>query len=445
MMTKRASLHTLGCRVNQAETAILGEGLRRKGYRLVEFGEPTDLLVLNTCAVTEDAERTSRYLIRKTLKHSPHAFIAVTGCYAQTGIDELKLHPGVDLIVGHRYKLDLPGYVPASQDLRKYDAPEVHHSKTVARDDFALPYYGESAATRAPLKIQDGCGDMCSFCIIPFSRGHARSRVFDDVIAEAESLAAQGHREVVLTGVNIGRYEQGGKDFCAVLDRLELVPGINRIRISSIEPTTVSDALLDRMAGSRAICPYLHIPLQSGDDRVLADMNRHYAVGDYIALIERALRRIPHVGLGTDVMVGFPGETDDCFENTVRVAAELPFSYLHVFSYSARPGTAATKRPHPVAPATIAHRSAMLQRLSRAKRLQFHQRHIGRTLPVLFEAGETDEACYGTTDTFMKVAVPPAAGLRNQILPVTITAATDRCAMGTIEPVHARSPQTVLL
>jgi threonylcarbamoyladenosine tRNA methylthiotransferase MtaB len=430
MLAKRASLHTLGCRVNQAETAILSEGLRRKGYRLVDFGEPTDLLVLNTCAVTEDAERTSRYLIRKTLKHSPHAFVAVTGCYAQTGAETLRRQSGIDLIVGNQYKLELPGYLPACEDLQKRSRPELRHSKTMARNDFDLPLYGEPDATRAPLKIQDGCGDMCRFCIIPFARGHARSRVADDIVREADSLAARGYREIVLTGINIGRYACNGTDLCGLLAELESVSGIERIRISSIEPTTVSETLLDLMAASRRICHYLHLPLQSGDDGILDAMYRRHTVRDYIALVEQALQKMPRLGLGTDLMPGFPGESEERFANTLSVATDLPFSYIHVFPYSHRPGTAATHLPHPVSPAAISKRSAVLQRLSRAKRLSFHQKHIGQTVSVLFERGESNGRCYGTTDNFLKVAVPASDGLSNRIEPVMVTAASDQWSLG---------------
>lgn len=433
----RASLHTLGCRLNQAETSILGERLRRDGYELVEFGQPTDLLVLNTCSVTEDAERTSRYLIRKTLKHSPHAFIAVTGCYAQTGTEGLKKQAGIDLIVGNQYKLDLPSYLPPSDQLQKRATPEVHRTKTIARDDFELDLYAQPDSTRAPLKIQDGCSTMCSFCIIPFARGHERSRVLADIVQEAEMLAAQGVREVVLTGVNIGQYRQDGADLCTVIRRLEAIAGLERIRISSIEPTTVTDELLNMMATSPKLCPYLHIPLQSGDDAVLSSMNRPYHAQDFVALIERAVRLIPHLGLGTDLMVGFPGEDDEAFDKTLQLATDLPFAYFHVFPYSPRPGTAAIKLPHPVDPALVKRRTAILMARSQAKRLAFHDRHIGTTVPVLFESGLQEGYGVGTTANFLKVAVPSNRDMTNQVHRVTITAASERWAIG-----HLTNSQT---
>ena len=438
MGTTRASLHTLGCRLNQAETSILGEGLRRKGFELVEFGQPTDVLILNTCSVTEDAERTSRYLIRKTLKHSPHAFVAVTGCYAQTGMEQLKGQAGIDLIVGHQFKLDLPAYLPAVHELRKRSTPDIHHTKTMARGDFDLPYFAEPDSTRALLKIQDGCSAMCSFCIIPFARGHERSRAFDDILREAESLVAGGYREIVLTGVNIGQYVHGGNDFCALLRRLDQVEGFDRIRISSIEPTTISEELLDLIASSKKFCPYLHIPLQSGDDEILQAMNRRHTIKEYRALIDRAFTKIPDLGLGTDLMVGFPGETDEAFQNTLAVATDLPFSYIHVFPYSTRPGTAAARLKQRIPSPSVKKRADQLLELDRAKRLAFHNKQIGKTVSVLFEAGTHSAYRFGTTPNFTRVAVTDAAELQNQIMPVTITAATDRYGFG-----HITLPQAI--
>lgn len=445
MMAKRASLHTLGCRLNHAETSVLGEALRRKGFELVQFGQPTDLLVLNTCSVTQDAERTSRYLIRKTLRHSPHAFIAVTGCYAQTGTDTLKGQRGIDLIVGNQFKLDLPAFLPPAQALEKRPVPDIRHSRTIARGEFDLPQFGEPDSTRAPLKIQDGCSAMCSFCIIPFARGGERSRAPDDVLKEAESLATRGYREIVLTGVNIGRYHGGGLDLCALLRKLDRVAGLERIRISSIEPTTVGDELLDLMASSAKLCPYLHLPLQSGDDQVLRAMNRRHTVKTYVALVERARATIPTLGLGTDLMVGFPGETDGAFRNTVAVATDLPFSYLHVFPFSPRPGTAAARMAGAVPVATIRKRADLLHDLDRAKRLAFHKSQIGTTVRALFEAGTGTEYCFGTTPNFTRVAVAASTNLQNQILPVTVTAATARWVFGQPVPDQPTRPRWTLL
>jgi threonylcarbamoyladenosine tRNA methylthiotransferase MtaB len=427
---KRASLHTLGCRLNQAETAVLAARLRRDGYRVVEFGEQTDLLVVNTCSVTEDAERTCRYVIRKTLRHSPDAFIAVTGCYAQTGVQALRTIPGIDLIVGNQFKWDLPSFLPAPQALKKQPNPEVLHTRTIDREDFTLPEYGEPDSTRALIKIQDGCGVMCSFCLIPFARGHERSRLLDDVIREAEILVAGGYREIVLTGVNVGQYRQGETDLVGLIAQLETIEGLERIRISSIEPTTISNALIDKMASSSKLCPYLHIPLQSGDDTVLSAMNRPYDIEEYTHLIHKAVAAIPRLGLGTDLMVGFPGETEEAFEHTLGIAQELPFSYLHVFTYSQRPGTAAAKLPDQVPIAVARHRAKILAELSRVKHLAFAERYIGSTVSVLFESGELDGYRMGTTPNFLKVGVPSSIDLANRLKEVRIIGTSDRWALG---------------
>ena len=427
---KRASLHTLGCRLNQAETSVLSARLRRDGYRVVKFGEPTDLLVVNTCSVTEDAERSCRYIIRKTLRHSPHAFVAVTGCYAQTGTQELSGIPGIDLIVGNQFKWDLPAFLPAPHALKKQLDTEVHHTRTIDRKDFTLPEYGDPDSTRALLKIQDGCNVMCSFCLIPFARGHERSRVQEDVMREAEILVAGGCRELVLTGVNIGRYRQGELDLVGLITQLETIDGLARIRISSVEPTTITNSLIDRMASSTKLCPYFHIPLQSGDDTILSSMNRPYNVKEFTHLIRHAVAAIPHLGLGTDIMVGFPGETEVAFERTLDLARELPFSYFHIFTYSQRPGTAAAKLPNQVPTRVARDRAKILADLSRMKMLAFAERHIGSTVSVLFESGHMDGFRSGVTANFLRVSVPSNIDLTNQLRDVQITGRSARWALG---------------
>jgi threonylcarbamoyladenosine tRNA methylthiotransferase MtaB len=442
---KRVSLHTLGCRLNQVETTVLAARLQRDGYRVVEFGEPTDLLVVNTCSVTEDAERTCRYVIRKTLKHSPGAFVAVTGCYAQTGLQELRTIPGIDLIVGNQFKWDLPSFLPAPQALKKQPDPEVLHTRTIDREDFTLPEYGEPDSTRALLKIQDGCNVMCSFCLIPFARGHERSRLQEDVIREAEALVARGYREIVLTGVNVGQYRQDGLDLVGLIAQLEEIEGLDRIRVSSIEPTTITNALLDRMASSSKLCPYLHVPLQSGDDAILSSMNRPYNAKEFVHLIQRAIATIPHLGLGTDLMVGFPGETEEAFEHTLRIASEFPFSYFHVFTYSQRPGTAAARLPDQVPIAVARERAKILAQLSRLKRVAFAERYIGSTVPVLFESGEMDGYRLGVTGNFLKVAVPSNLDLTNHLKDVHVTGASDRWAVGRLTEQHQSTRRVPIL
>jgi threonylcarbamoyladenosine tRNA methylthiotransferase MtaB len=442
---KRASLHTLGCRLNQAETAVLEARLRHDGYRVVGFGEPTDLLVVNTCSVTEDAERACRYVIRKTLRHSPGAFVAVTGCYAQTGVQELRTIPGIDLIVGNQFKWELPSFLPAPQALKKQPDPEVLHTRTIDREDFSLPEFGEPDSTRALLKIQDGCNVMCSFCLIPFARGHERSRLQNDVIREAETLVARGYREIVLTGVNVGQYRQNELDLVGLIAQLEEIEGLDRIRVSSIEPTTITSAFLDHMAFSSKLCPYLHVPLQSGDDAILSSMNRPYNAKEFVHLIQRAIAKIPHLGLGTDLMVGFPGETEEAFEHTLRIAHELPFSYFHVFTYSQRPGTAAVRLPDKVPIAVARERAKTLAQLSRLKRLAFAERYIGATVPVLFESGEMDGYRLGVTANFLKVGVPSNIDLTNHLKDVHVTGASDRWAVGQLTEEHQTTRRVPIL
>lgn len=425
----RASLHTIGCRLNQAETAVLGDQLRSRGFELVEFGQETDLFVLNTCSVTESAEADCRTLIRKIRRTSPDAFVAVTGCYAQTGTDALRKMEGIDLIVGTQHKMDLPRHITS---LERRPAPDVLHTRTIGRDNFTIEGVGEYEETRANLKVQDGCNFMCSFCLIPFSRGHERSRRMDDVVREAEGLVARGHRELVVTGVNVGRYADDGRSLADVVRSLEALPGLDRVRISSIEPTTISDELLEIMAGPSKLCRYLHVPLQSGDAGILRAMNRRYTAAEYVAFIEKAARTVPDLGLGTDLMVGFPGETDAAFANTRALAADLPFSYFHVFSYSPRQGTASLRLPGAVPSQTVKARSAHLCALSRAKRLSFYHRYVGRTVPVLFEARNRDGLFTGLTENYIRVSVTADDDLGNQIRSVRLDGAMDGLALGTV-------------
>ncbi len=426
----RATLHTIGCRLNQAETALLTARLKQDGYSVVEFGQPTDLLVLNSCAVTENAEKDCRYLVRRTLRHSPQAFVAVTGCYAQTGAEALGQVPGIDLIVGARYKMALPDLLPKPSVLRKQPAPQVLHTRTLDRNDFVLPGVADYGSTRANLKIQDGCNFMCSFCIIPYARGPERSRRVDDVLREAEQLAAKGHRELVLTGVNLGRYHHEGYGLLDLIRRLEDIPAVERIRISSIEPTTIPDGLLDHMATSSKLCPYLHVPLQSGDDGILQAMHRRYRVRDYVSFIEKAVGRIPDLGLGTDILVGFPGEGDREFANTLAVASELPFSYFHVFRYSKRPRTPAARRKSGIAPSTLDARSRTLSELSRAKRLAFYRKYTGRRVTVLFEQVNRHGLWTGLTGNYIRTGLATSEDLTNARREVVITGAMDGLAVG---------------
>ena len=353
--------------------------------------------------------------MRRTLRHSPDAVVAVTGCYAQTGVEALQKIPGIDVIVGNQYKMDLAAFLSEDRGLIKQPEPTVLHTRTLDRDDFTQDGVGEYGTTRANLKIQDGCNVMCSFCLIPFARGRERSRLFDDAVREAEALVSRGHRELVLTGVNIGRFDTASGNVVDLLARLEAIPGLTRIRISSIEPTTIPDALIEYMAGSKKVCRFVHVPLQSGDDSILKDMNRPYTVKEYLALIDRFVKRIPDVCIGTDVMVGYPGESESQFARTVDVIRKGPFAYCHVFSFSPRPGTPAARLNTHVPKCVIKLRSQQLSQLSRLKRVGYYQRFIDSRVSVLFESQDSRGVWTGLTDNFIKVGVRSSEPLTNQV------------------------------
>jgi threonylcarbamoyladenosine tRNA methylthiotransferase MtaB len=429
------SFHTLGCRLNQSESASIGAGFYSAGYQVVDEAAEADLAVINTCSVTEQAEAKCRNLIRKILKQNPKSFIAVTGCYAQVGLDTLRKMPGVDLIAGTEFKMDLPKLVEEVLDGRspaKRSAPMVFHTPKISRSDFTIESYAAfDRATRPNIKIQDGCDFFCSFCIIPTTRGRERSRKLDDILLETSIWVARGHREIVLTGVNLGAYRSEGEDLADLVDALETINGLHRIRISSIEPTTVSDRILDQMARSGKLCPYLHLPLQSGSDAILSAMGRRYTRQEYIDFVQGAMARIPNLGLGTDVMVGFPGEGEKEFAETLALIEALPFSYLHVFPFSRRKGTRVTKMDlPPVASRVIKERSRILCDLSRRRRKEFYSRAIGKTVEVLFETRNEEGFFCGLTSNYIRVGVESDHDLSGRLGWVRIEQVTNGWAQG---------------
>jgi threonylcarbamoyladenosine tRNA methylthiotransferase MtaB len=433
----RVAFSTIGCRLNQAETALLKDGFRRRGFIPVEYGQDTDVLVLNSCTVTESAEADCRRLVRQTLRQSPQAFVAVTGCYAQTGLDVLRQIEGIDLIVGNQFKMQLPDLLPPVPQQIKQSVPQVHHER-MDPDNFVLEGVGDYSTTRANLKIQDGCQFMCAFCLIPFARGRERSRLADDAIREAEELVQRGHRELVLTGVNIGQFQDQDIDLLGLISRLEAIEGLKRIRISSIEPTTIPNGLLEYLKTSRKLCRFLHVPLQSGDDTILRTMNRRYTIQEYQNAMELACSTIPNVCFGTDVMVGFPGEGEREFANTLAFIKDLPFAYVHVFSYSPRPGTASTKMADQVSPGDIKERSRTLRELSRQKREAFQQRFLGRELSVLFEE-EANGVWTGLTDHYLRVDVRSSLHLKNTVQSVVATGVMSDRMLGLLNPLSHSS------
>ena len=407
---KRASLQTLGCRLNQSETSILEEKLVAAGYALVPFGEDADLGILHTCTVTREADAKSRKMLRQFVRNNPDAYTAVIGCYAQMAPETIASIEGVDLIVGNQEKLNVLDYVAAG----KNTTPLIIRDRIV-RDDFTIDFVDEATvlSRRANLKVQDGCDFMCSFCIIPFARGRGRSRNLENLVAEAKTLVGRGTKEIVLTGVNIGTYGWGEHDILEVVDRLDDVEGLARIRIGSIEPTTIPDGLFERMKdGVHALVAHLHIPLQSGSNAILEAMGRKYTREEFIEFVRQAADAVPNLGIGTDVMVGFPGETDAQFQETYHLIEKTPLFYAHVFKYSERDGTASVRMAGEVGAQTAGRRSAEVIRLSGEMTGKFYARQVGQEMDVLFEH-EQDGLWTGYTGNYVRVAVRSKDDLTN--------------------------------
>jgi len=424
----KASLYTLGCRLNQAETAIMAKSLKSKGFEITDFGNSVDLTVINTCTVTEQADAKCRQAVRKVLRKSPETFVAVVGCYAQMAVDVIKDIPGVDLIIGNEHKLNISDYIDS---LDKQNVPLVVHSPKISREEFTIESYGlYDNATRANLKIQDGCNFVCSFCIIPTARGPARSRKRDDILREAEKLVDLGHQELVLTGVNIGTYANGDHSILTLLNDLEKINSLQRIRISSIEPTTIPENVIRLIADSEKICKHLHIPLQSGDDRILKLMRRKHTIREFTDFIEFVEKTVPDVGIGTDVMVGFPTEDDKAFVNTKKVLADLPVSYYHVFTYSDREGTSAYKMDEKVAHEKKKKRTNILIQQGDRKKRTFYERFLGQTFPILFEQRNKAGFWTGYSSNYMQVALRSDEDLHKKIISVELNSVRDNHLVG---------------
>jgi len=424
----RASFHTLGCRLNQAETAIIAKSVKKAGFEIVEFGQPADLTVINTCTVTEQADAKCRQAVRKTLRQSPDTFVAVIGCYAQMAVDSIKQIKGIDLIIGNDQKLSLVEYL---NGLVKNSEPLVVYSPKIGREEFVIENYGlYDNTTRANLKIQDGCNFVCNFCIIPTARGPARSRKLPDIIREAEKLVELGHREIVLTGVNIGTYSTGQHGIMDVLLTLEKIDGLDRLRVSSIEPTTIPEEMIRHIAASDKICNYLHIPMQSGDDRILASMRRKYTAAEFAKFIEFVYQTIPDVGIGTDVMTGYPGEDETAFVNTKKILADLPITYYHVFTYSDRKGTGSNKMPGKVAEQIKKQRTRILTEQGKRKKYAYSESFIGRTLPVLFEQQQKNGTWTGHSTNYLNIETYSTEDLHNRIRAVQLKAADEKRVVG---------------
>lgn len=408
----KVSFYTLGCRLNQAETAVLQRCFEQAGHEIVEFDDPADVIVINTCTVTEHGDADTRRIVNRIHRSRRETRIALIGCQSQVQGQELLQLPGVHWVVGNQVKMELPCI------LQQENAPLLMVPE-IERNTFTMPAPGiDRKHTRANLKIQDGCDFFCAYCEIPYARGRARSRQFDDILHEARQLAAAGHKELILTGINVGMYRYEEKNIADVTETLSQIDGLLRIRISSIEPTTIPETLFDQMKNGK-LCRFMHIPLQSGSDEVLAVMNRRYTIGVYNAFIHDALRTVPNLCLGADVLVGFPGETDSLFEETYEYVNKAPFAYLHVFSYSDRERSRSRRFANKVPRQVINRRSKWLRTLSVHKRQKYFERFIGKTENVLFEQKKGD-FWNGLTDTYIRVKVQSEQDLQNRLLPVRL-------------------------
>ncbi|NUN69819.1 MAG: tRNA (N(6)-L-threonylcarbamoyladenosine(37)-C(2))-methylthiotransferase MtaB [Bacteroidetes bacterium] len=424
----KASFHTLGCKLNYAETASLERQFTDRGFTVVPFSEPSDVCVINTCSVTERADREARQIVRRALRTSPGAFVAVIGCYAQLDPETIASIDGVDMVLGASEKFRLFDY---ADGFRKFAQPKVFVGPISSVNDFGPAYSGGvDDRTRAFLKVQDGCDFNCAFCTIPLARGGSRSQSIDACVAQARDLVRMGYKEIILTGVNVGDFgKHDGTSFAALLKAVDGVDGVERIRVSSIEPNLLTDEVIDVWLSSDKVCPHFHIPLQHGTDELLRKMRRRYTSEDYRNLIHSIRSRSADAGIGVDVIVGFPGETEELFKRNFDFIHALPVSYLHVFTYSERPNTPSVDFPGRVEPRIRYSHSDALRVLGQMKRSEFHRSQLGAVRPVLVEGSIQDNMLSGYTDNYVRVTVPYHPSLENTVAMVRIGEQTgEQCA-----------------
>lgn len=419
-----AALTTLGCKVNQYETEKIAEDFGRAGFVLTDFDAPADVYVINSCSVTADADKKSRYLARKAARTNPDAVVVMTGCHSQMVLDKEEWVEGATLLVPNHEKMDVFDHV------LRFRPDIVNYSSSPAT---VLPSRGHR--TRVTLKVQDGCEHFCGFCSIPYTRKVLMSRPWQEVVTEAEELGASGVREIVVTGVCVGAYNaetgSGGPDLAELLLRVADAPGISRVRLSSIQPIEVSDALIEAFASHPNLCPHLHLSCQSGDDTILKAMNRPYSADFYKDLVRRLRERVPDVAITTDLIVGYPGESREMHENTLAFSEEVRFQRTHVFRYSPRPRTHAENLPDDVPHEEKVRRHKELQSLVNRTNAEYTARYIGETIPVLVETKYGGKGTVnGHTHNYIKVTFPGPKELIGAIVPVRLTRATDDGAEG---------------
>ncbi|AUC14304.1 tRNA (N(6)-L-threonylcarbamoyladenosine(37)-C(2))-methylthiotransferase MtaB [Tenacibaculum sp. SZ-18] len=421
---KKVAFYTLGCKLNFSETSTIARNFVNEGFSRVEFEEKADIYVINTCSVTDNADKRFKTIVKSALKQNQEAFLIAVGCYAQLKPEELAAVDGVDLVLGATEKFNVTSYI---NDLAKNSIGEVH-SCEIEDADFYVGSYSIGDRTRAFLKVQDGCDYKCTYCTIPLARGISRSDTLENVLKNAKEISEKGIKEIVLTGVNIGDYgkgEFGNKKhehtFLELVQNLDKVEGIHRLRISSIEPNLLKDETIDFVSNSETFVPHFHIPLQSGSDELLKKMKRRYLRKIYTNRVTKIKEVMPNACIGVDVIVGFPGETDELFLDTYNYLSELDISYLHVFTYSERANTEAVLMDGVVPKNVRAKRSKMLRGLSVKKRRAFYESQIGNTLTVLFESENKEGYIHGFTENYVKVKTPWNPKLVNTLHKVTLT------------------------
>ncbi len=421
---KKVAFYTLGCKLNFSETSTIARNFVNEGFDRVEFEEKADVYVINTCSVTDNADKRFKSIVKSALKKNKEAFVIGVGCYAQLKPEELAAVDGVDLVLGATEKFNVTSYI---NDLTKNDVGEVHSCEIEEADSY-VGAYSIGDRTRAFLKVQDGCDYKCTYCTIPLARGISRSDTLENVLNNAKEISEKGIKEIVLTGVNIGDYgkgEFGNKKhehtFLELVKELDTVEGIHRLRISSIEPNLLKDETIDFVSNSQTFVPHFHIPLQSGSDELLKKMKRRYLTKTYTNRVSKIKEVMPNACIGVDVIVGFPGETDELFLETYNYLNEMDISYLHVFTYSERPNTEAIHIDGVVPKKTRAKRSKMLRGLSVKKRRAFYETQIGNTLTVLFESENKEGYIHGFTQNYVKVKAPWNPELVNTLHTVTLT------------------------
>jgi threonylcarbamoyladenosine tRNA methylthiotransferase MtaB len=421
---KKVAFYTLGCKLNFSETSTIARNFQDEGFERVDFEEVADMYVINTCSVTENADKQFKQIVKKAMKLNDKAFVAAVGCYAQLKPEELAAVDGVDLVLGATEKFKITDYI---NDLSKNDMGEIH-SCEIEDADFYVGSYSIGDRTRAFLKVQDGCDYKCTYCTIPLARGISRSDALENVLKNASDISKQGIKEIVLTGVNIGDYgkgEFGNKKhehtFLDLVKALDEVEGIERLRISSIEPNLLKNETIDFVSKSRTFVPHFHIPLQSGSNEILGKMKRRYQREVYTDRVTNIRQVMPHACIGVDVIVGFPGETDEHFLETYNFLNEMDISYLHVFTYSERDNTEAATMEGVVAMNVRNKRSKMLRGLSVKKRRAFYENQIGTNRTVLFESENKEGYIHGFTENYVKVKTPWNPELVNTLHEINLT------------------------